>query len=82
MENYVRELNLQDAVHTIRYQAEGIRYTREYFISNPDRVMVIRISASRRSPVNVAVSYTSEHPTAKVDGTGEELILSGQAPVV
>ena len=80
VENYVRELNLQDAVHTIRYQAGGIRYTREYFISNPDRVMVIRISASRRSPVNVAVSYTSEHPTAKVDGTGEELILSGQAP--
>lgn len=41
---YRRELSLDDAMGTVSYTINGINYQREYFASNPDSVIVIRLS--------------------------------------
>ena len=50
--NYMRQLNLDDSIATVSYMLDGVRYTREYFCSYPDRLMVIRITADRPGQVS------------------------------
>ena len=46
--NYVRSLDLSTAVVTVGYTAEGVKYTREYFASAVDNVIVVRIGADTK----------------------------------
>ena len=43
--DYRRSLNLNDAIAHVSYKHEGVTYQREYFVSNPDKVLVIRLTA-------------------------------------
>ena len=43
---YKRELDLRDAITRVTYNMDGVTYEREYFCSNPDNVLVVKISAS------------------------------------
>lgn len=49
---YYRELDLETAVTTTRYTVNGIGYKRECFVSIPDQVIVMRISAEH--PGNIS----------------------------
>lgn len=42
--DYRRELDISRAVHTITYNINGVNFTREYFCSNPDNVLVMKLS--------------------------------------
>lgn len=42
---YRRDLNIEDAIGTVSYVADGVRYTRTYFASYPDGVIVMRLTA-------------------------------------
>lgn len=57
--NYYRELDLKNAVSKLSYQINGVQYQREYFVSNPDKVMAIKLSASKREAINCTVSFES-----------------------
>ena len=48
-EMYYRELDIANAVSKVSYEIEGVKYTREYFVSNPDKVMVIKLTSSKRA---------------------------------
>ncbi|MGP8246543.1 MAG: glycosyl hydrolase family 95 catalytic domain-containing protein [Bryobacteraceae bacterium] len=79
--DYMRELDLTKALSAVRYKIGGVAYTREYFASCPDRVIVARIAADRRGALAFAATLSSVHPTAKVEMAGpDQLILKGQAP--
>lgn len=52
--NYRRELLLNDAAAKVSYEHEGVTYTREYFCAYPDKVTVMRLSASEAG----ALSFT------------------------
>ena len=45
--DYRRELNLNDAITRVRFTRSGIGFQREMFVSAPDEVMVLRLSANR-----------------------------------
>lgn len=45
VENYVRSLDLRTAVSTVAFTSRGIRHTRECFMSYPDHVFVMQITA-------------------------------------
>ncbi|WP_246114711.1 glycoside hydrolase family 95 protein [Rubripirellula tenax] len=64
--NYERELNLNEGVSHVRYQQDGVEYSREYFTSYPDKVMAIRLTASKPG----ALSFTLR-PTIPFWGTGK-----------
>ncbi|HEX3043987.1 MAG TPA: glycoside hydrolase family 95 protein, partial [Bacillota bacterium] len=46
-ENYTRELDLKTAMATVRYSSGGTNYTRCYFATAADQVMIIRITADQ-----------------------------------
>ena len=78
--DYIRELDLSNAVSRVRYMLGDIAYTREYFASFPDRVIVARFQASKPGALSFRASLWSEHPTAKVVADNTGLVLHGQAP--
>jgi alpha-L-fucosidase 2 len=44
--NYRRELDIERAVHTLSFEADGVVYTRECFISAPAGLLALRITAA------------------------------------
>ncbi len=79
--DYHRELDLSRSLATVSYKVNGINYHREYFVSFPDQVVVMRITADQPGKINVLVSKTSPHESSKVqteDNT--DLVLKGQMP--
>jgi hypothetical protein len=50
--NYYRDLVLNDAIANVRYTSQGVDFAREYFTSHPDRVMVIRLTASEAASIS------------------------------
>jgi alpha-L-fucosidase 2 len=50
--NYRRELNLNDAVANVQFNRGGVEFTREMFVSAPDQVMVLRLSADKSKQIS------------------------------
>lgn len=50
--NYVRALDLNEAISSVSYDYDGTTYTRDLFASYPDDVMVYRVKASENGKVN------------------------------
>ncbi|MEJ2507723.1 MAG: glycoside hydrolase family 95 protein, partial [Ignavibacteriaceae bacterium] len=50
--NYYRELNIETAVTSTRYDVDGITYYYEAFASFPDQVIICRITASEPGKIN------------------------------
>ena len=77
---YYRELDIDKAVATSRYNVNGVHYTTHVLSSYPDQVIVARISADK--PGAVSFSATMDRPGASkmlnlsTQGNGE-LVLSG-----
>lgn len=68
--DYRRQLDLDTAIVTTTYAAEGVRYTREAFASAPDQVIVMRLTANRPGSVSFRASYRSpQHTASSVIGT-------------
>jgi alpha-L-fucosidase 2 len=58
--SYYRDLDLNNATATVKYSINGVEYQRETFISHPDKLMVIRITANKKGALNFATSLTSK----------------------
>ena len=56
--NYERELNLNEGVSRVTYQQDGVKYEREYFASYPDKMMAIRLSASKPGTLSFTLRPT------------------------
>jgi alpha-L-fucosidase 2 len=68
---YRRSLDLDRAVVTTRFTADGVTYVREVFATHPDGVIVVRLSANRAGRVNVSAALRSAHAGAQyraIDG--------------
>ncbi|WP_291584860.1 glycoside hydrolase N-terminal domain-containing protein [Bacteroides sp.] len=72
MSDYKRILSLDSAMATVRFLKDGIKYQRNYFISYPDSVMVMRFTADKPGMQNLTFSYspnTEAQGKIEVDGT-------------
>src|ERR1700690_409343 len=52
IENYRRELNLNEAVAHMEFTRGGVTFTRQMFVSAPDQVMVLRLDADRSKQIS------------------------------
>lgn len=52
VESYYRELDINSSVVKVSYFYDGINYTREYFASAVDQVIIIRITADKPSSIS------------------------------
>src|SRR3546814_16423550 len=78
---YKRSLDLARAVTTVTYRVGDTRFKREYFISNPDRVMVIRLTAEGGDRINCSLELSSPHEKTLAWEANENGIgLKGKAP--
>ena len=71
MSKYKRALSLDSALATIQFKKDGVRYERNYFISYPNNVMVVRFKADQPGKQNLVFSYESNPvSTGKMEADG------------
>lgn len=75
--NYYRDLDLERAVATTRYQVDGVNFQREVFASFSDRVIIVRFTADKSGELNFKVSYDSPLQST-VRKQGKKLVLRGK----
>ena len=79
--NYYRDLNLNNAIATVKYELAGVNFKRETFISHPDKIMIIRITADKKGAINFTTSVTSKLKFQATTISNAELLLKGKAPM-
>jgi alpha-L-fucosidase 2 len=76
--NYHRQLSLDSAICKTTFMRDGVRYEREYWASNPDKMIAIRLTADRKESLNVGLALTSLVPH-KVKASQNQLTMTGHA---
>lgn len=79
--DYVRNLDLSTAVSTVKYKADGINFSREYFASAPDNVIVIRIKADQKNKINLSLILKRAQDAKSEESGDDGLILSGRVAI-
>jgi len=80
VQNYYRDLNLNNAVATTRFIADGVTFTREVIASYPDQIIAVKLSSNQKGKLNFEVSLSSVLKHIPVYSEANLLILSGRAP--
>ena len=50
---YRRSLSLDEAVSSVSFNSGGVNYKREYFATNPDNVLVLRLTADKQKSITM-----------------------------
>lgn len=75
--NFYRDLDIQNALSSTEYEVDGVKYTREYFVSAPDQIMLIKLSASEKEKITCTIDATTPHTKFKKEVKDGELFLYG-----
>ena len=73
--DYYRELDIDSALCRDHYQRDGRTITREYFASNPDKLIAIRL----KGDVNCKIVMTAQVPHSTRSTLNAQLITTGHA---
>ena len=73
---YYRELSLDNSIAQVSYLRNGVKYTKEYFASHPDKLIAIKLGASQKNAINCEISLTSLIPH-KVKASQQQLTMTG-----
>jgi alpha-L-fucosidase 2 len=76
---YRRELDLDRACTRTRYLAGDVHFARETFVSAPDQVIVLRLTASKARALSCTITLDSPLEIPSSTGEGNALLLSGKA---
>jgi alpha-L-fucosidase 2 len=57
--NYRRELDISNAISKVSYEVDGVKFTREYFVSAPDQILIIKLSSSQKGALNFDIHSIS-----------------------
>ena len=80
--NYEQTLDLNESISTVKYESGGVTYQRDYFTSYPDKVMVIKLSASEAGALSFTLRPTIPHKgegkVGSVKSEGDTVTLGGQ----
>ncbi len=73
---YRRSLDLSEALAHVTYQVGGVTYSREYFASFPDQVLVMRLTADKPGAYTGSLRLTDMH-SGKITVEGDLSTSSG-----
>ncbi len=76
--NYKRQLDLENAISSVVYEIEDVKFKREIFASEPNQAIVIHIETSNKGELNFNIGLDSPHSKYKVSVRGNEIILKGK----
>ncbi|KAF2541151.1 hypothetical protein F2Q68_00028899 [Brassica cretica] len=74
--SYRRELDLETALAKVSYSVGAVEFSREHFASNPDQVIVVKISSSKPGTLSFKASFDSDlhhHSETK----GNQILMQG-----
>jgi alpha-L-fucosidase 2 len=77
---YYRELDISQATSQVTYKVGEVSYQREYFVSHPDKVMAIRLRASKVGALDFDLSFRSLLKYQLIDNYNN-LEAKGYAPI-
>ncbi len=77
--NYKRNLDLEDAVSSVVYEVDEVKFKREIFASDPDQAIIIHLESSKNGALNFTAGMDSPHDDCSVSVGGNEIILKGKA---
>ena len=72
--NYYRELNIDSAVVSSHYRANGVNYSTQVFSSFPDQLLVMRIMADHAGSINFSATLDRPSPV-RVTASGNDLLM-------
>ncbi|KAE8008055.1 hypothetical protein FH972_004603 [Carpinus fangiana] len=79
-ETYYRALDLDTATVRVKYSVGDVEFTREHFASNPDQVIVTKISSSKSGSLSFTVFLDSKlHHSSQVNGKNQ-IRMEGSCP--
>ncbi len=78
-QNYRRQLDLDTAIATTTYDAAGVHFQREAFVSVPDQAIVLRVTASKPHQLNATLTLDSPLQKSVTTLTSNRLQLTGKA---
>jgi alpha-L-fucosidase 2 len=78
--DYYRDLDIKNAISTTRFKVGNTEFTREFFVSAPDQVMVIRLKSSVKGALNFKASTQSQHPIMKTILADNQMVIRGKTP--
>jgi len=61
LSNYRRELDIAEGTGKVSYTKKGVNFTREYFVSYPDNVLVIHLKADKPGHIAFTTRFDSAH---------------------
>ena len=76
--NYRRELDVMEGIARVRYQAGDCTLTRQVFLSAPDQVLVVRLTADRPGRLAFTASLTSPHSCTVTQDSPRQVVINGQ----
>ena len=79
IEGYLRTLDLDNAIATTSFTVDGVKYSREIFISHPDRVMVMRLTSSEKEKLEFDLDGATMWDGSAIQSlSSNEYLVKGQ----
>jgi len=77
-QNYHRELDLDKAVAKTSYTVAGVTYTRTTFAAFGNRVIMMRLTASKPGKISFSAAYTTPHKNVVIRSSeAKDLMMEG-----
>jgi alpha-L-fucosidase 2 len=74
--NYQRNLNLENATASVRYESGGVNFLREFFCSHPAQVLVAHFTADKKAGYTGNLELADSHQ-AKITAAGNRITATG-----
>jgi len=79
-QNYYRELNIGNAISKVNYESNGVKYKREYFISYPDQIMMVKLTSGKKGALSFDIHFMSPLKN-KISTSDNQFMADGYALV-
>jgi alpha-L-fucosidase 2 len=81
VKNYERTLDMRTGVGQVSYTIGNSKFTREYFVSYPNDLLVVKYT-SDGEPLNLKIETSTKHKTKFKHGYIQRVMLVGETPML
>lgn len=79
---YQRDLDISNAVASVSYQANGVKYKREYIAPVTDNIIMVRLTADRPGSISCTLGMQTPYKTYTTQTQQGKLLLSGVSSTI
>ncbi len=79
VKNYRRTLDIQKAIAGVEYDFDGVHFSRKYFVSYPDQVMLIHLTADIPGQLSFELNFDSPQEKNQISTENNILKLNGSS---